>query len=95
MMFGFKASCWTAAILASLDWKVNSVAGRPPCPPTNLMVGSQVPNGLAPPAAGAGAAVATGAAAAEVSTTTGAADVTAAASRVTCLCVNYCMKRVE
>lgn len=26
MMFGFSASCWAAAMAASLDWKVNSVA---------------------------------------------------------------------
>lgn len=43
MMLGFRASCWTFSMLASLDWKVNSVAGRPSKPPWKRMVGLQVP----------------------------------------------------
>jgi hypothetical protein len=50
MMLGLSASCWLAAIWASLDWKVNSSAGRPPRPPVNWMVGSHEPKSAAPPA---------------------------------------------
>lgn len=32
----------------STDWKVNSVAFRPPSPPSNLICGSQVPKSRAP-----------------------------------------------
>lgn len=48
MILGFKASCWAAEITGSTDWKVNSVAGRPPSPPSNLICGSQVPKSRAP-----------------------------------------------
>ena len=43
MMLGFSASCCPRAARGSIIWKVNSVAGRPPSPPSNLMVGTQRP----------------------------------------------------
>ena len=43
MMLGLSASCCPWAARGSIIWKVNSVAGRPPSPPSNLMVGTQRP----------------------------------------------------
>jgi hypothetical protein len=43
MMLGFSASSWPLPASLSMSWKVNSLAGRPSRPPSNLMVGTQRP----------------------------------------------------
>jgi hypothetical protein len=104
MMLGLRASCWLAAMTGSLDWKVNSVAGRLPRPPRKLMVGSHVPKSPAPPAppappaatlsltaaSAAAVAVATAVSAAVAMVTSAAASVAAAAASAVTVRVTVC-----